>query len=152
MLHGTFVGADAFGLLREIARVSRKTADSLQRQQKQLLDTITKDAGNFTTAYAQSFADAINVPVPPPGDEGWGARVSCSLDNNNASPLSNSLRHKTPGTEDKTTGSSDADPWLNPTSEGRGLRKIPVRLFNWSSENHHVGRCDGAGRLANELA
>ena len=29
---------------------------------------------------------------------------------------------------------------------------IPVRLFQWSSENHHLGRADGAVRLIDELA
>jgi hypothetical protein len=29
---------------------------------------------------------------------------------------------------------------------------IPVRLFHWSSENHHLGRADGAVRLLSELA
>jgi hypothetical protein len=29
---------------------------------------------------------------------------------------------------------------------------IPVRRFNWSSENHHIGRADGAVRLIDELA
>jgi hypothetical protein len=28
---------------------------------------------------------------------------------------------------------------------------IPVRRFNWSSENHHIGRADGAVRLIDEL-
>jgi len=32
-----------------------------------------------------------------------------------------------------------------------GQPRIPVRLFNWSSENHHLGRADGAVRLINEL-
>jgi len=32
-----------------------------------------------------------------------------------------------------------------------GQRRIPVRLFNWSSENHHIGRADGAVRLIDEL-
>jgi len=32
-----------------------------------------------------------------------------------------------------------------------GERKIPVRLFHWSSENHHVGRADGAVRLIDQL-
>ena len=31
-------------------------------------------------------------------------------------------------------------------------RTIPVRLFNWSSQNHHLGRADGAVRLIDELA
>ncbi len=29
--------------------------------------------------------------------------------------------------------------------------KIPVRLFNWSSENNHIGRADGSVRLIDEL-
>jgi hypothetical protein len=29
---------------------------------------------------------------------------------------------------------------------------IPVRVFEWSSENHHLGRADGAVRLIDELA
>jgi hypothetical protein len=33
-----------------------------------------------------------------------------------------------------------------------GQRRIPVRLFHWSSENHHLGRADGAVRLIDELA
>ncbi len=33
-----------------------------------------------------------------------------------------------------------------------GQRLIPVRLFRWSSENHHIGRADGAVRLIDELA
>jgi hypothetical protein len=34
---------------------------------------------------------------------------------------------------------------------GRGPR-IPVELFHWSSENHHIGRADGAVRLIARLA
>lgn len=33
-----------------------------------------------------------------------------------------------------------------------GARRIPVRLFEWSGENHHLGRADGAVRLIDELA
>ena len=33
-----------------------------------------------------------------------------------------------------------------------GVPRIPVRLFHWSSENHHLGRADGAVRLIDELA
>lgn len=31
-------------------------------------------------------------------------------------------------------------------------RRVPVRLFNWSSQNHHIARADGAVRLIDELA
>lgn len=34
----------------------------------------------------------------------------------------------------------------------RGQPRIPVRIFHWSSENHHLGRADGAVRLIDELA
>lgn len=34
----------------------------------------------------------------------------------------------------------------------RGLHSIPTRLFFWSSENHHLGRADGAIGLIDELA
>jgi len=34
----------------------------------------------------------------------------------------------------------------------RGDCSIPVRLFHWSNENHHLGRADGAVRLIDELA
>lgn len=30
--------------------------------------------------------------------------------------------------------------------------RLPVRLFNWSSQNHHAARADGAVRLVDELA
>lgn len=33
-----------------------------------------------------------------------------------------------------------------------GQPPIPVRRFHWSSENHHIGRADGAVRLIDELA
>jgi hypothetical protein len=33
-----------------------------------------------------------------------------------------------------------------------GQPRIPVRLFHWSSEDHHIGRADGAVRLVAELA
>jgi hypothetical protein len=32
-----------------------------------------------------------------------------------------------------------------------GAPRIPVRLFHWSSENHHLGRADAAVRLLDEL-
>ena len=37
------------------------------------------------------------------------------------------------------------------TINSDGGPRIPVKLFHWSSENHHLGRADGAVRLINEL-
>lgn len=95
LVHGSFVGADALGFLREIARVWPAAGDVLRRIQKQALDNIAREAGNFTRDYAQQLQDSLQ------GD------------------------HPTP---------------------------IPVKLFHWSSENHHIGRADGAVRLLGELA
>lgn len=90
LVHGSFVGADAFGLFREVARVSSAAAEPLRRLQKQLLDALAKDAGNYTVEFAKEFEEAIAID---------------------------------------------------------GEKPLPVRLLNWSSENHHIGRADGAIRL-----
>ena len=94
LVHGSFVGADALGLFREVARVSSAAAEPLRRLQKQLLDALAKDAGNYTAEFAKEFEDAISI---------------------------------------------------------RGEPSLPVRLFHWSSENHHIGRADGAVRLIGSL-
>jgi hypothetical protein len=97
LLHGTFVGTDALGLIRGIARAWPDVADVLYRAQKHALDMFAGDAGNFTPQYAADLEQALN----------------------------------------------------------RGLdshSRIPVRLFHWSGENHHVGRADGAVRLIDDLA
>lgn len=94
LVHGSFVGADALGLFCEVARVSSAAAEPLRRLQKQLLDALTKDTGNYTAEFAREFEHAI---------------------------------------------AADGEP------------AIPVRLFNWSSENHHIGRADGAIRLISAL-
>jgi hypothetical protein len=95
LVHGTFVGADALGFLREIARVWPAVGDLLRRIQKQTLDSIARESGNFTRDYAQQLQRALQGDHPSP---------------------------------------------------------IPVKLFHWSSENHHIGRADGAVRLLGELA
>lgn len=95
LLHGTFVGADAFGLLRQVSRLSETTGQRLKRLQKQVLDKIAGEAANFTAGYAQSFEDAINTEA---------------------------------------------------------TARIAIRRFHWSSENHHIGRCDAVVRLVDELA
>ena len=97
LLHGTFVGTDALGLIRGIARQWPELAEGLYRRQKRALDTLAGDAGNFSTQYAAELQQALNRE----GDDG---------------------------------------------------SRIPVRLFYWSSENHHVGRADAAIRLIDELA
>ena len=95
LVHGTFVGPDAMGLLSELSRVMPGGSRVMQRLLKRVIDRITGEAGNYTPGYARLFEQAINPPDGP---------------------------------------------------------QIAVRLFHWSSENHHLGRADGAVRLIDELA
>ena len=95
LVHGTFVGPDALGVLAELARIFPKAGRSVRRVIKRLVDKITGEVGNYSGQYARTFESAINGPRRP---------------------------------------------------------FIPVRRFNWSSENHHIGRADGAVRLIDELA
>ncbi|MCA9210290.1 MAG: hypothetical protein KDA55_18150 [Planctomycetales bacterium] len=95
LVHGTFVGTDALGLLAELERVWPSACDLVRRWQKQTLDAVAGDMGNYTQAYADAFSAGIN--------------------------------------------GADAEP------------HIPVRLFHWSSENHHVGRAQAAIELLRTL-
>ena len=94
LAHGTFVGTDALGILTELARVYPAAGRAVRRVSKQVVDSVVRDAGNYTPRYARTFEKGINR---------------------------------------------------------RGARHIPVRLFHWSSQNNHIGRADGAVRLAAEL-
>lgn len=95
LVHGTFVGPDALGVLAELARVFPRASRPLRRVIKNLVDKITAETGNYTGRFAHVLEEALNAP---------------------------------------------------------GRRTIAVRRFNWSSENHHIGRADGAVRLIDELA
>lgn len=95
LLHGTFAGYDALGMLTELGRWYPAGRDSIAKITKQLVDALAGDCGNYTSTYAAAFQQAISR---------------------------------------------------------ENARPIPVRLFNWSSENHHLGRADGAVRLLDELA
>ncbi|MBN1590217.1 MAG: hypothetical protein JW888_11945 [Pirellulales bacterium] len=95
LVHGTFVGGDAAGVVAELARVFPKAGRAVRRAIKQIVDKLSGEVGNYTGEFAQCFEQAINSPRRP---------------------------------------------------------HIPVRRFHWSSENHHLGRADGAVRLIDELA
>ncbi|MFT7642881.1 MAG: hypothetical protein ACI9G1_004640 [Pirellulaceae bacterium] len=94
LIHGTFVGNDAVGLIRKVARFFPDAAQKLKSYQKQVLEAIVDDCGNFTESHRSDFENAIAESPESP---------------------------------------------------------IPVRLFNWSSENLHIGRADGAVRLIDTL-
>jgi hypothetical protein len=95
LVHGTFVGPDALGVLAELGRIHPSASPSMRRVIEGLMHRLTGEVGNYNRAYARLFEKTINEPGQP---------------------------------------------------------KIPVRLFHWSSENHHVGRADGAVRLIDELS
>ena len=42
--------------------------------------------------------------------------------------------------------------WVELALHRPGRARLPVRLFHWSGEPHHLGRADGAVRLIDELA
>jgi hypothetical protein len=94
LVHGTFVGHDAAGVVAELARVFPRAGRAVRRAIKQLVDKLSGEVGNYTGAFAECFERSINSPKRP---------------------------------------------------------HIPVRRFHWSSENHHLGRADGAVRLVDEL-
>lgn len=95
LVHGSFVGEDASGLLNALQHLFPAGAEKLRRQSKRLVDRLLGEHGNYTEQFAQHFASSINR---------------------------------------------------------NGEQTIPVRLAYWSSENHHIGRADGAVRLFDELS
>ena len=95
LVHGTFVGGDGLGMLRELSRVWPAAARLLRDQQKYALDWVVGDGGNYTAEFAGDLEHGLHRDGQP---------------------------------------------------------QIPVRVFQWSSENHHVGRADGAVELLAELA
>jgi hypothetical protein len=95
LVHGTFVGFDALGILTELARMFPSAGHAMRRVIKRIVDKVAGEAGNYTRDFARCFEQSMSQ---------------------------------------------------------QGRPQIPVRLFHWSSENHHVGRADGAVRLIDELA
>ncbi|MHC4960171.1 MAG: hypothetical protein ACYTGN_17595, partial [Planctomycetota bacterium] len=89
LVHGTFVGTDASGLIGELSRFAPGAGARLRRWWKRTVDRVAGDAANYTEEYARALEAAVG---------------------------------------------------------------IPVRLFLWSSENHHLGRSRAAVRLLDELA
>lgn len=68
LVHGTFVGDDALGLIRKIGRVWPASAARLQLWHKHTLDVLARDAGNYTTEFASQLRDALNPDSSSPID------------------------------------------------------------------------------------
>ena len=62
LVHGTFVGDDSLGIIRELERWSSRAGITLRRQQKRLFDRLVRHAGDFSDAYARRLAELLNEP------------------------------------------------------------------------------------------
>src|SRR5688572_18997129 len=52
LVHGTFAGNDALGLLTELSRWAPGASESLRRLSKGVVDFVAREMGNYTPAYA----------------------------------------------------------------------------------------------------
>lgn len=61
LVHGTFAGSDAAGIITELARFLPQYRDVLEQFAKSLVDKAFGDNGNYTPAFAKAFADGLNA-------------------------------------------------------------------------------------------
>jgi hypothetical protein len=61
LMHGTFAGPDAAGVLTAIGRYLPAARDTLSKIAKGVIDGLLKDNGNYTTEYAAAFEAALNA-------------------------------------------------------------------------------------------
>jgi hypothetical protein len=60
LVHGTFVGNDLSGVLREVTRFSPRRGRQLRALQKRWLDDLAGEAGNYTAALASCLCGLVN--------------------------------------------------------------------------------------------
>ncbi len=65
LIHGTFVGSDALGLVREVARFWPEAATWLGTLEKQLADHVAGDNGNFTADLAAELQALLTTAGAP---------------------------------------------------------------------------------------
>ena len=65
LLHGTFVGVDSWGVIREIARVVPSIGGQLRRITKRLIDHLADDVGNYTAEFARLLESSLNGAGEP---------------------------------------------------------------------------------------
>jgi hypothetical protein len=66
LVHGTFVGPDALGILSKLSRLHPAAGRFFSRINKSLVDRLASDAGNYTDRYARLFESAINAGQASP--------------------------------------------------------------------------------------
>jgi hypothetical protein len=62
LVHGTFVGGDALGILTEVERYLPSLGSAWRRATKQMVDAVFRHVGNYAAAYAETLEQAINRP------------------------------------------------------------------------------------------
>lgn len=75
LVHGTFVGHDAFGLLRMFGRFFPCIQRKGQELTKKIIDAIAGEAGNYTKEYAQLLERSINRA----GEDNTEAKIEVKL-------------------------------------------------------------------------
>ena len=66
LVHGTFVGGDIVGVVREVRRFSPVSAMRLNELGKAWFDDLVGDVGNYTNQFSEQLEDLINpVSLPP---------------------------------------------------------------------------------------
>jgi hypothetical protein len=63
LIHGTFAGDDALGLVRVWERIAPGMGRRLRQLNKNLFDRLAQDSGNYTAEYAAEFQRATGIPV-----------------------------------------------------------------------------------------
>ncbi|MFM2094696.1 MAG: hypothetical protein RIS70_1820 [Planctomycetota bacterium] len=60
LAHGTFVGEDALGAIRDLARVWPTAGELLKRLHKRTVDRMLGEAGNYTEGFAREMQEGLN--------------------------------------------------------------------------------------------
>ncbi|MHC4339843.1 MAG: hypothetical protein ACYSX0_06490 [Planctomycetota bacterium] len=63
LIHGTFVGSDALGLLGELSQMAPDLGERLRSWQKRGVDRLTGESANYTEEYARAFEESAGIPV-----------------------------------------------------------------------------------------
>ena len=63
LVHGTFAGNDAIGVIRGVSRIAPDFGASLRQLYKSTIDKIAGDIGNYSAEYARRFEQIVAVPV-----------------------------------------------------------------------------------------
>lgn len=63
LVHGTFAGNDALGVIRGVSRIAPDFGAKLRQLYKSTFDKIAGDVGNYSVEYAERFEKITGIPV-----------------------------------------------------------------------------------------